>query len=616
MAQDVSDRKDMEFVLYDVLNIETLLNTPKFEGITRKTLDMLITEARSLALKELLPINAIGDREGCRYENGSVRVPEAFHRAFQKYREGDWITLADDPEVGGQGMPVSVSLAVAEYFNAANCSFCMYPGLCHGAGKLIEIFGTDEQKKLYLPNMYSGKWGGSMLLTEPNAGSDVGALTTTAVPNPDGTYSISGNKIFITAGDQDLTENIIHPVLARIEGAPAGTAGISLFIVPKIWVNPDGSLGEPNDIVCTGIEEKMGIHGSATCSMSLGAKGKCRGVLLGEKNKGMRVMFHLMNEARLGVGLQAFAMASAAYRHAAQYARERVQGRSLLSMMDPAAPPVTIVHHPDVRRMLLSMKAFVEGMRTLIYYVGYCFDRKASETDPQLADLYNGMIEVLTPVVKAYCSERAFDVCTQAVQVHGGYGYTREYPVEQLLRDCKITSIYEGTNGIQAMDLLGRKLGMKKGAYFMRFISEMQKTAQEAKAIPGLDLLSSRFEKAVNRFSETAMHLGLSAMSEKVQTAFAFAHPFLMVTGDILLAWFHLWRAKTAAAKLEKMTGKQDEEAWKKAAETSKSEAAAYGVIQTANYFIRTELPITLGRMEAITDACPAAMEIPEAAFA
>ena len=370
----------MDFVLYEQLELEKLIKHEKFSGFNRKTLDLILSEARNLAIKELMPINAAGDREGCRFENGVVKVPESFHRAFKLYREGEWIAMLDDPEVGGQGLPVTIALAIAEYFNGANCAFGMYPGLCHGAGKLVEVFGTQHQKQLFLKNMYTGKWGGSMLLTEPQAGSDVGALTTSAVRNPDGTFSITGNKIFITGGEQNLTENIIHPVLARIEGAPAGTRGISLFIVPKIWVHDDGSLGEPNDVVCTGIEEKMGIHGSATCSLTLGGKGKCRGFLLGEENKGMKAMFHMMNEARLGVGLQGFSMASAAYMHALNYARERVQGKSLLSMMDPAAPSIAIINHPDVRRMLLWMKANVDGMRSFLYYVGSCFDRVATST--------------------------------------------------------------------------------------------------------------------------------------------------------------------------------------------------------------------------------------------
>ena len=523
--------------------------------------------------------------------------------------------MLDDPEVGGQGLPVTVALAIAEYFNGANCAFGMYPGLCHGAGKLVEVFGTQHQKQLFLKNMYSGKWGGSMLLTEPQAGSDVGALTTSAVRNPDGTFNITGNKIFITGGDQNLTENIIHPVLARIEGAPAGTRGISLFIVPKIWVHDDGSLGEPNDVVCTGIEEKMGIHGSATCSLTLGGKGGCRGFLLGEENKGMKVMFHMMNEARLGVGLQGFSMASAAYMHALNYARERIQGKNLLSMMDPAAPAIAIINHPDVRRMLLWMKAHVDGMRSFLYYVGSCFDRVATSTDPETKDRHQGMIEVLTPVIKAYCTDRAFEVCTQAVQVYGGYGYTQEYPVEQLLRDCKITSLYEGTNGIQAMDFLGRKLGMKQGRYFMRFLEEIQKTITTARAFPALEPLASQLEKGVNQLGEVAMTLGMNAMSPNVKTAFSFAQPFLEVTGDIIMAWMHLWRATVAAPTLEKLAGSLDEAARKKAVQDDKQAVFYEGILQCAEYYILSVLPGTLGAMQAIALGSSAVMNMPDAAY-
>jgi alkylation response protein AidB-like acyl-CoA dehydrogenase len=454
-----------------------------------------------------------------------------------------------------------------------------------------------------------------MLLTEPQAGSDVGSLTTTATRNPDGAFNITGSKIFITAGDQNLTENIIHPVLARIEGAPAGTKGISIFIVPKVWVNPDGTPGDTSDVVCTGIEEKMGIHGSATCSLTLGGRGKCRGLLLGEENKGMKVMFHLMNEARLGVGLQAFSMSSAAYMAALNYARERIQGKSLLAMMNPASPSVPIIQHPDVRRMLTWMKAHIDGMRSFIYYIGYCFDRVAvSKTDAD-RDMFQGLIEIMTPVVKSYCSDRAFEVCTQAVQVFGGYGYTREYPVEQLLRDCKITSIYEGANGIQAMYLLGRKLGMKKGACFMGLLAEMQKTIATAKTIDALSDLATKTEAGVNRLAEVAMSLGMNAMSPQVMSAFAFAQPFLDVVGDVIMAWMHLWRTVAAAPRLEKLAGSLTPDARKSAAQTNRQAAYYEGVLKTAEFYIRAVFPIAMGKMNAITDFSTAAVDMPDMAL-
>ena len=615
MALELAERRDVDFVLYEQLRLDQLVNHGRFAEFNRRTLDLIITEARVLAIKELLPANGPGDRQGCAFNNGTVNVPEAYHRIFELYREGEWIALADDPAVGGQGLPVTAASAIHEYFNGANTAFCMYPGLCHGAGKLVELFGTDEQKELYLAKMYSGQWGGSMLLTEPDAGSDVGNLTTSAKKNGDGTFAITGSKIFITAGEQDLTENIIHPVLARIEGAPGGTKGISLFLVPKIQVNADGSLGEANDVVCTGIEEKLGIHGSATCSLTLGNKGQCVGTLLGEENKGMRVMFHMMNEARLGVGVQGFAMASAAYSFALNYARERKQGKNLLQMMNSDAPSVPIIQHPDVRRMLMWMKAYVEGMRSFVYYLGNCFDRVAIAVDDAERDRWQGLIELLTPVVKAYCTDKAFEVCTQAVQTYGGYGYTMEYPVEQYLRDAKITSIYEGTNGIQAMDFLGRKLGMKQGRYFMDLLGEMQQTVAAARQVEILEGMARILEKAVNRLGETALTLGTTAMSPKVMTAFAFAQPLLEVTGDVIMGWMHLWRALAAVPGLEKYAGSLDPAVRKEKAEKNRHAAFYEGKVRTAEFYIHTLLPAANGKMDAINGTCGAAIEMPDKAF-
>ncbi|MGD9289272.1 MAG: acyl-CoA dehydrogenase family protein, partial [Desulfobacterales bacterium] len=462
MAQVIADRRDIDFVLYEQLTTDEMTRLEKFQDFNKKTFDMIITEARNFAIKELLPTNAEGDKEGLDFENGQVKVPASFHRAYELFVDGEWTSLTEDPEWGGQGLPTNISQAVGEYLIGSNWAVANYAGMGHGTGKMIEIFGTQKQKDIFLKNLYTAKWGGTMLLTESHAGSDVGALSTTAVKNADGTYSITGNKIFITNGEHDLAENIIHPVLARIEGDPPGTKGISIFLVPKIWVDEDGNLAEENDVVCTGIEEKMGIHASSTCSMALGGKGNCRGWLLGDERQGMKIMFYMMNEARLGVGFQAFNYASTAYLHALNYARERVQGRDLESGKDPNAPQVAIIRHPDVRRMLLEMKAYVDGMRSFVYYVGQCLDKEALADTEAERVLYKGYADLLTPLVKAYCAQRGFDVCVTAVQVYGGYGYIKEYPVEQLVRDCKITSIYEGTDGIQAMDLLGRKLGMAK----------------------------------------------------------------------------------------------------------------------------------------------------------
>ena len=614
MAQLIADRRDVDFVLHDQLEIQELAKYDKFAEFNKKTIDMIVTEARNLAIKEILPTQKISD-DGCVFDKGTVRVPEEFHRLFKLYKEGEWLAMIDEPEWGGQGMPKTVSLAANEYFYGANPAFMLYHGLSHGAAKLIETFGTDQQKQFYLKKIYSGDWSGTMLLTEPNAGSDVGALESTAVKNEDGTYSITGTKIFISGGEHDMVENIVHPVLARIEGAPAGTRGISLFLVPKYRVNDDGSLGEFNDVVCTNIEEKMGLHGNCTCTLALGGKGQCIGTLIGEENKGMRAMFLMMNEARQLVGLQGFATASAAYMYAANYARERIQGKHLLAGKDPDAPDVPIIQHPDVRRQLALMKAYVDGMRSLIYYGGHSYDMEHLAADDTEKEKYADRSAILTPIIKGYITDKALEVTSHAIQVYGGYGYIKEYPVEQLMRDCRIFMIYEGTNGIQAMDLLGRKLGMKKGQPFLDYIGEMQKTTEAAREIEAVQQLAEKVEDSISRLSETALYLAKTAMSDNILNAFAFAHPFLEVTGDISVAWMLLWRAMAASKKLEKLAKSSDIEQMKEKAEKNKDAAFYYGQIKTAEFFIMTQLPVTAGKLNAIAASNGAANEIPEIAL-
>ncbi|MGD9365790.1 MAG: acyl-CoA dehydrogenase [Desulfobacteraceae bacterium] len=601
MAQVIADRRDVDFVLFEQLNVEELCENEQFEEFNRKTIEMVVSEARNLAVKEIYPTQQEGD-SGCHFENGVVTVPECYKRPWEMYLEGEWLALTEDPDFGGQGMPRIVAMAANDYLVGANYAFAMYAGLTHGAALLVEAFGTDDIKQRFLKNMFTGKWTGTMLLTEPEAGSDVGRLTTTAVKNDDGTYSISGSKIFISSGEHDLSENIIHPVLARIEGAPKGTKGISLFLVPKIWVNEDGSLGQFNDVVCTGIEEKMGIHGNATCSLTLGGKGQCRGYLLGEENKGMRAMFLMMNEARLLVGLQAMTCASNSYLNALNYARERVQGRNLLQMMEPDAPAVPIIQHPDVRRMLVTMKSYVEGMRSLLYYICNLTDKRNTAADEEEKLRLQGMIDLLIPICKGYVSDRASDVCNLGMQVYGGYGYIKEYPQEQLVRDCRITQIYEGTNGIQAMDLLGRKLGLNQGKPIMDLMGEVQATLRQAKETAALKPLADSLEQALNRLAEVAMHLGATAMSPQVMNAFAFAHPFMEASGDVVNAWMLLWRGVVAAAKLESGAKKKDESFYQ-------------GQIKSAEFFINCILPITMGKMEAIMANSGAAVEIDDKGF-
>ena len=601
MPQQLTDRRDQEFVIWEQMNCAELLQYEKYREFNQKTCNMIITEARALAIKELLPILAESDTQGVRYENGEVKVPPGFHRVFELILEGEWNNLGVSVEQGGQGAPPFLAAAAAEYFLPANWPLFCYATMGNGTANLIHLYGTEEQKKMYVEKLTSARWGGTMLLTEPEAGSDVGALTTTAVKNADGSYALSGSKIFITNGEYDLAENIIHPVLARIEGDPVGTKGISIFIVPKYHVNPDGSLGERNDIVCSGVEEKHGIHASATCSMTLGSKGNCIGYLLGKPCEGMKIMFNMINGARMSVGLQALAYASAAYLLAANYARERVQGRDLENFADHSAPSVPIIKHPDVRRNLLWMKSYVDAMRSFFYFLTVCRTQSLEANSEEEREAKEDMFSMLTPIVKDYLAVKGHEICIQAIQVFGGAGYTKDYLVEQYARDCKITSIYEGTSGIQAMDLLARKIGMKKGAVFMNFLGEMQKTVARAKETDGLGDIAGRLETAVNRLGEIALHIGQKAMSPEFKVAFAHALPFLYAMGDTIMAWMLLWRAVVGMQKLDG---------------AKKKDAAFYeGQVKTAEFFINTELPVTMGKMNAIESSCAAALEIPDEGF-
>ncbi|MCM2304321.1 MAG: acyl-CoA dehydrogenase [Elusimicrobia bacterium] len=602
MAQTLVDRRDIDFILHEQLKVEELAKHERFADFNRKAIDLVINEARNLAVKEILPTQFDGDRIGVQFDNGNVKVPESFHKAWKALRAGEWLAMTEDPEWGGQGMPRTVASTAAQYMMAGSFAFMMYGGLTHGAGELVKEFGTDKQKKLFLKKLFSGEWTGTMLLTEPEAGSDVGALTTTATPNPDGTYSIVGNKIFISSGEHDMVNNIIHPVLARIEGAPAGTSGISLFLVPKIWVNDDGSLGEPNDVVCTGIEEKMGIHGNVTASLALGSKGKCRGTLLGEPNKGMRAMFLMMNDARLMVGDQGLACASAAYLYAVNYARTRIQGRHLMQAMDKNAPGVPIIQHPDVRRMLMLMKVYVESLRSLSAYIARCFDGIVTADDKEEKTRLQGIVDFLIPIAKAYTTERSLDVCSLGIQVYGGYGYIREYPMEQLLRDCRITSIYEGTNGIQAMDLLFRKLGQNGGRPIVDLGEEIRRTVSAAADIDRTAPMAEKLEEALLKLEEVARTMGMTAMYGNLMGAAAHAHPFLEVCGDVIVGWMLLWRARIAAEALANGAKEKD--------------LAFYeGQIKSSEFFTQILLPVTLGRMEAILSGSSVVVDIPEDAF-
>ena len=600
MAQQLAEKRDLDFVMWEQFDNEKFLESEKYEAFNKKTCDMILTEARKLAIKELLPTMADGDEVGLKFEDGAVETPASFKPVFDLLKEGDWQNLGVSEEMGGQGAPSFITFAVNEYFSAASFALNGYTAMGIGTANMIQVFGSEEQKKKYVKNLVDAKWGGTMLLTESNAGSDVGALETTAVKNADGTYSITGNKIFITNGEHDLCENIIHPVLARIEGAPAGTKGISIFIVPKFFVNEDGSLGDRNDIWCTGIEHKHGIIASATCSMAMGAKGTCTGFLLGNENEGMKVMFNMMNHARMTTGLQGLAYASGAYQLALNYARERVQMRELGQAHD--APPVTIIKHPDVRRNLLWMKSYVSGMRSFFQYMAYQEELSHLAETEEERSLADGMYELLTPIIKSYLANRGYEVCVQSVQVFAGAGYTKDYLAEQYMRDCKITSIYEGTCGIQAMDLLGRKMGMQGGKVFMTFMAAIQQTIDEAKKQAELAPLAERMEKMLGKLGEVAAHLGKNAMSPKFKTAFAHSLPYLDVMGDTIMGWMNLWRASTAVKALADKPKKKDLPFYE-------------GQIKTAEFFIETIVPTSMGRMDTILGFSSAAIDISDEAF-
>ena len=597
MAQLIADRRDIDFVLHEQLEVDNLAGEERFNEFGSKTIDLIVSEARNLAVKEILPLQQPSDM-GCEFKNGKVKVPGDFHKVMKAYNEGEWLAMSDDPQWGGQGMPRSVSMAANEYFYGACNSFMLYNLLTHGAAKLVETFGTDDQKEKYLKKMLSGKWAGTMLLTEPDAGSDLAAVSTIARDNGDGTYSLEGNKIFISGGEHDLTENIIHPVLARLEDAPEGIKGISLFLAPKYRLKDDGTPGEFNHVVCTGIEEKMGLHGSSTCSLELGGKGRCAATLLGEKNKGMAAMFQMMNEARQMVGLQGFANASASYMYALNYARERVQSKGLMDA--PGSKPVSIINHPDVKRQLLMMKAWVDGMRSLVYYGGLCHDRIAVARDEEEKKKISTLLEVLTPIIKGYMTDRAFDVCNHGIQIYGGYGFIEDYPVAQLLRDSRIFMLYEGTNGIQSMDLMGRKLTMYNGGPFQYFLDQIQSSIITAKKVDQVLPLAKALEGFFAEYAETAHEVAKLAKSGKALDAFAFSYPFMEVTGDLVMAWMLLWRAGVAASRIGKK---------------KKDDAFYQGQVQTARFFINTILPVTRGRLDAVRRGDAVASEMEDAAF-
>lgn len=545
---------DLKFLLHDFLNVQSYNNLPSYQEATPDLIDAILEEAGKLSENVFHPINASGDEEGCKLEDGKVIIPSGFQEAYDQYREGGWQGLTGDPEYGGQGLPTYLGLAINEMLVSANWGLAMYPGLTKGATESIHRWGTDEQKALYLPKMYAAEWAGTMNLTEPHCGTDLGMLRTKADPQGDGSYKITGTKIFISAGDHELTENIIHLVLARISGAPEGTKGISLFIVPKFLINDDGSIGERNGVTCGALEKKMGIHSNSTCVLNYD---DAVGYLIGDENKGMRAMFTMMNEARLGVAIQGLAIAEVAQQNAVVYANDRIQGRSLTGPKNPDGKADPIMVHPDVRRMLMTNRAFIEGARAYGMWTAIQVDIAKTHPDETARAEADDMLALMTPIIKSYFTDEGVESASRALQCFGGHGYIRESGMEQFLRDARIAPIYEGTNGVQAMDLVGRKLPMKGGEVIRNFFAMIQGFIDDNKDNKALEKYLPGLEKALGRQQAASMWLMQNAM-QAPDNAGASAHYYLNLMARVTMGYFWAGMAKKAQEMLDAGEGNAD----------------------------------------------------------
>ncbi|WP_373488725.1 acyl-CoA dehydrogenase C-terminal domain-containing protein [Blastomonas sp.] len=538
--------RDTQFILNEVLGIEKYANLPGFDNASPDVLDAVLTEAGKFVEEVLFPLNQIGDQQGCtRHADGSVTTPDGFKAAYDQYCEAGWGTLAAPEEFGGQGMPHIVGIAFEEFMASGNMAFAMYPGLTHGAVSAILAKGSQAQKEKFVPNMVSGKWGGTMNLTEPHCGTDLGLIRTKAVPQADGSFAITGTKIFISSGEHDLTENIIHLVLAKTPDAPDNVKGISLFIVPKFIVHDDGSLGDRNAVSCGSIEHKMGIHGNSTCVMNYDG---ATGYLIGDENKGLAAMFIMMNAARLGVGNQGLAMGEVSYQNAVQYAADRRQGRALTGAQDANEKADTLFVHPDVRRMLMEAKAINEGLRALILWGGLQVDlthKAQTEEERQTAD---DLISLLTPVIKGYGTDKGYDIATNMQQVYGGHGYIAEWGMEQYVRDARIAMIYEGTNGVQAMDLVGRKLAQNGGRAIQALFAIIDEECADAKGDERLADFATRLEKASGELKAATMWFMQNGMANPNHIG-AGAHSYMHIMGIVALGlmWLRMMRASITA---------------------------------------------------------------------
>ena len=589
--------RDQMFILRDVLHLESYASLPGFADASLDTVEAVLTEGAKFCEEVLAPLNHTGDQEGCVWSpDNSVKTPKGFKAAYKAMVDAGWPALGAEPEFGGQGLPRVLSLAYSEMSSSANMAFSMYPGLTHGAYSAILEAGTPEQKALYLPKLATGQWGGTMNLTEPHCGTDLGLLRTKAVPQADGTYRISGQKIWISGGEHDMAENIVHLVLARIEGAPGGTRGISLFIVPKYLPTPDGGVGERNvGVACAGIEEKMGIHGNATCVM---AYDDAKGWLIGEANAGLKVMFVMMNEARLGVGLQGLSQAEAAYQAAVAFAKDRLQGRSLSGPKNPEGPADPIIVHPDVRRMLMDSKAVLEGGRAFLLWAGLHGDLMHASPDPAVRERSADYMGLMTPVLKAYFTDKGFKICSDAMQVHGGSGFTEHFPASQYLRDVRITLIYEGTNGVQALDLVGRKLAANGGRAVMSFFAEIDAYVGEHEDDKTLAPVINGLKSAKAELQEATLWLMQHGL-QNPENAGAASTDYLHLFGLTGLAYMWALIAEAAAKRVA----------------AGDSDPFYANKLITGRYFLERLLPDTGGHLTKLKTGAAATMALAAEAF-
>ncbi len=602
MADYKTDMRDIKFVLFEHLNVQQLQKSEYYSEYGKDDYEQIVNEAYRFAQEKIAPTNEDGDKLQAQFKDGKVVLPESFKKAYKEFAEAGWIRAIFPMDWEGMQLPWSINQYLNEVFLGANISFSLTPGLTGGVIGILLDFGSEELQKKFIPKLMNYEWSGTMCLTEAGAGSDVGNSRATAKKLDNGRYLIEGQKVFITGGDHDAAENIVHLVLARPEGAPAGTKGLGLFLIPKYRVNDDGSLGEFNDIKTVRIEHKMGIKGSPTCVLQFGDQGKCEGYLIGEETDGFKIMLHMMNEARIMVGAQGLAVGSAAYQQALEYAQERLQGSDPAKWRDPKAPRVPIITHPDVRRMLMWIKSATEGLRALLYKTALHADLARVATDEKEKQYHEDLLYLFTPICKAYGSDTGFKATDFAMMVYGGYGYTQDYPIEQYMRDGKIATIYEGTNGIQALDLVGRKIGWHKGRLFMTYMNELGGFIKKTKGHPRIGQWVKTLEQAKNKLAELTMRFATVGMQD-MSYPMLYAVPYLEVFGDVALSHLLLEQALIADTKLNQIykdSGVKTESDKKKYCEEHPDAKFYYGKVQSARFFVNYTLPQTLGKIDMI----------------